>query len=379
MVKKSYLRFSELELRNHYNLCPLCTMRLTSLRIRDQWFIDNGLCFICRGLMSQLDYLDRLIESQVGNTYEFETFCIGISLPHDIFDREDQVRARHKLRGNESVKSQLQNVLRERFQERLRKKLSFYEPDLSINVSISQLGEARIFAKSRSLTFSGRYIKKQRGLPQRQCYCRQCEGRGKEPYYHNQCSHTGCSIESIIAAELIRITKGNYPKFSWIGSEDPTSLVSGNGRPFFVRLSDPKLRSLNAPIYIDTHQVGIILEAESKSAPKSPIQFITKAKVVVESFEILEVERLKGLSRLNSSLVKFQDRNRVTKKRIHSLEYSGVTSKCFVMELMVEGGFSIKKFVSGYDNTVPSVSEIIGTRCGTKIFDISEVILQQSY
>ncbi len=376
LVKKSYLRFSELELRNHYNLCPLCTMRLTSLRIGDQLCIDYGSCFICRGLMSRLNYLDQLIESQVGNTYEFETFCIGISLPHDILDREDQVRARHKLRGNESVKSQLQNVLRQRFQERLRKKLSFYEPDLSINVSISQLGEPMIFAKSRSLTFSGRYIKKQRGLPQRQRYCKECDGRGNESEYLNRCTHPGGSIEGIITAELIRITKGSFPKFSWVGSEDPSSLVSGKGRPFFVRLSDPKLRSLNAPIYIDTCELGIILDAEPKSAPKSPIRFITKAKVVVESFETFEVERLEGLRQLNFSLVKFQDRSRVTSKKIYSIEFSRVTSKCFEMELMVEGGFSIKKFVSGYDNTVPNVSEIIGTTCGTKIFDISEVILQ---
>jgi tRNA pseudouridine synthase 10 len=376
LVKKSYLRFSELELRNYYNLCTFCTSRLTSLRIGDQLCIEYGSCFICRGLMNQLDYLDLLIESEVGNNYEFETFCIGISLPHDIFDREDQVRARHKLKGNESIKSQLQNQLRERFQQRSKKKLSFSEPDLSINVVISQAGKARIFAKSRSLTFTGRYIKKQRGLPQRQRLCRQCEREGKERESRIQCSHHGRSIEGIIAAELIRVTKCNFLKFSWVGSEDASSLVSGKGRPFFVRLSDPKLRSLNSHIFIETCEVEIILRAGPKSAPQSPIRFITRAKVLVESSEPFEVQRFEALSQLNSSLVKFQDKNRSTSKRIYSIECSSVTAKCFELKIMVEGGFTIKKFVSGSDNTVPNVSEIIGTKCETKVFDISEVVLK---
>ena len=376
MVKKPYLRFSELELRNYYNLCALCTIRITSLRLGDQLCIDSRSCFICRGLMNQLDYFDRLIKSEVDNIYEFETFCIGISLPHDIFDREDQVRARHKLRGNESIKSQLQNELRESFQERSEKKLSFSEPDLSINLIISQLGEARIFAKSKSLTFAGRYIKKQRGLPQRQRVCNQCEGKPKDRKYHIQCSHLGRSIEGIIAAELVRLTKGHFPKFSWVGSEDPSSLVSGKGRPFFVRLSDPKLRSLNPHIFMDTCEVEIILEAEPKNVPKSPVRFITRAKVLVESSEKYETQRLEDLSQLNSSHVRFQDRNRTTSKKIYSIESSRVTNKCFELELLVEGGFTIKKFVSGYDNTVPNISEIIGARCETKVFDISEVIPQ---
>ncbi len=321
--------------------------------------------------MNRLDYLSQLIEYGVEGTYDFDTFSLGVSLPHDIFDREDQIRARYKIKGTESIKSQLQNELRERFQEKSRKKLSLDEPDLSINIILSQQGEVKILAKSRSLTFAGRYIKKQRGLPQRQQLCKKCGRKGDEI-----CNsfHSERSIEGIIAAKLVNITKGRSPKFSWVGSEDPSSLVSGKGRPFFVRLSDPKLRSLNGGVSINDYEIEVVIEPEPKSIPQSPIRFLTRAKVLVESSNELDTERLKDLSQLNSSTVKFQNRNKPVLKRIYSIEVSRVGNNRFEMEMLVDGGFTFKKFVSGYENTVPSISQIVGTRCSSKVFDILEVI-----
>lgn len=323
--------------------------------------------------MNQLDYLNQLIEFEVEPRYDFDTFSLGVSLPHDIFDREDQFRATYKIKGTESIKSQLQNELRERFQEKSRKKLSFDEPDLSIYVIVPELGEVKIFAKSKSLTLAGRYFKKLRGLPQRQHLCKNCKGKGCEP-----CNHKGYldnSIEAIIAAELVNVTKGNSPKFSWVGSEDPSSLVSGNGRPFFVRISDPKIRSLNGGFFINNCDIEAVIEAVPKTEPQFPIRFLTRAKILVESSDEFDIERLEQLSELNSAVVKFQIKNKLISKRIHSIEVSSVSRYFFEMEMLVEGGFTFKKFVNGNDNTIPNISQIIGTTCTSKIFDILEVIL----
>ena len=48
--------------------------------------------------MNQLDYLNQLIEFEVEPRYDFDTFSLGVSLPHDIFDREDQFRATYKIK-----------------------------------------------------------------------------------------------------------------------------------------------------------------------------------------------------------------------------------------------------------------------------------------
>src|SRR3712207_8428984 len=45
----------------------------------------------------------------------------------------------------------------------------------------------------------------------------------------NTCNYSGLSgydsVEGIIANELVQITRGQTPKFTWIGSEDRSSLV----------------------------------------------------------------------------------------------------------------------------------------------------------
>jgi tRNA pseudouridine synthase 10 len=322
--------------------------------------------------MSQLEYFNQRIESEVIHAYQFETFSIGISLPHEIFDREDLIRARYKIRGKESIKSQLQNELRERFQASSRKKLCFHEPDLSIGVILSRQGEVKIQANSKSITFTGRYIKKQRGLPQRRRLCKQCDGNGCENC--NYCGHHDRSIEAIIATEMLHLTKGRAPKFSWVGSEDSNSLVSGKGRPFFVRISDPKVRSIRGGIIVDTNEVEVVIDTERKRIPRSPVRFITRAKVFVESSSIFDFHRLENFNKMNSSIVRFQNKSKMTSKRIYSIEVSQASNESFELDMLVEGGFIIKKFVSGYDNTVPSVSQIVGTRCETKVFDIFEVI-----
>ena len=374
MVKKTRLQLRQLELRHRYNLCIFCTMRHSNFGPTESLAGDFGSCFICRGLMNQLDYLGQLIESEVDHTYDFDTFSIGISLPHDFFDREDQIRAKYKIKGNESIKSQLQNELRERYKLKSRKKLSFEDPDLSVNVIIKPEEKVRILARSKPLTFAGRYIKRERGVPQRQQLCKKCEGRGCDACDH--VGHSERSIEGIVSSALVRVTKGKSPKFTWVGSEDSSSLVCGKGRPFFVRLSDPKLKSLRGGLIVSTNDIEVLIEEEPKSMPHSPIRFITRAKVLVETSNEFDIGRINALSQLNSTTVKFQNKNRSISKKIYTIEVSRVTNRRCEMEMLVEGGFTIKKFVSGYDNTVPNVSYLVGTRCESKIFDILEVIVE---
>jgi tRNA U54 and U55 pseudouridine synthase Pus10 len=97
-------------------------------------------------------------------------------------------------------------------------------------------------------------------------------------------------------------------------------------------------------------------------------------KVFVESSSAFDIQKLKNFNQINYPTVRFQNKNKIVSKRIYSIEISQVTTKSFELDMLVEGGFNIKKFVSGYDNTVPSVSRIVGTRCETKVFDILEII-----
>ena len=56
--------------------------------------------------MSQLDLIIKKICDDVeARGYEYESFLLGASLPYAIFEREDLVRARFKVRGKENIKN----------------------------------------------------------------------------------------------------------------------------------------------------------------------------------------------------------------------------------------------------------------------------------
>lgn len=364
----------KLELKKRYHLCSYCISRQITVgksRSPDEDF-DN--CQICRGLMSRLDFILSRIEETVNELYEFDTFTIGAVIPHDISEREDQIRARLKIRGKVSIKSHILNELRRKFETRTKKKVDFSVPDVSISVAVGNGRGVNVTAKARALTLAGRYIKKQRGIPQKQTMCAQCKGVGCGVC--NNSSLFGQSVESIISHQLVNLTKGNSPRFSWVGSEDQNSLVQGDGRPFFVRLSDPKVRALKSNLIIDTPEVYATIDAKPRRVPPSPIRFVTNTKIIVECANTITENNLNELNLLNNARVKFQNKNKIITKRIYSVKFNKINDNRFEITLLADGGFAIKKFVSGQHSTSPNVSEIVDNKCESILFDITDVHLQ---
>jgi tRNA U54 and U55 pseudouridine synthase Pus10 len=123
LVKIRYKEILAQRLKKHYILCTHCFDRqLTNTKkIR----VDKSdECYICRGLMNQLDSIVEKIIESVENKYEFKTFLLGASLPAPLYEREDQIRARFKIRGKESIKKELTKELRIKFIKITKKKLT---------------------------------------------------------------------------------------------------------------------------------------------------------------------------------------------------------------------------------------------------------------
>ena len=49
-------------------------------------------------------------------------------------------------------------------------------------------------------------------------------------------------LKGIISRYIFKKFGGTTTKFTWIGGEDKSSLVLGDGRPFFVKLRHPNKR-----------------------------------------------------------------------------------------------------------------------------------------
>jgi len=317
--------------------------------------------------MSQLDSIVEKIIDSVEKKYEFNTFLLGASMPAQIYEHEDQIRARFKIRGKESIKKELTKELGIKFTKITKKKVEYLIPEITIKVVIDDQKNIDIIARAYPIILSGRYIKKCRGLSQKQSSksCRGISGL----YGHS-------SIEHIIAKRLISITKGENPKFLWVGSEDQDSLVLGRGRPFFVRISNPRVRKLKRFLKISKNGVCAIINGKSKKIPESPIHFVTKTKILVQSNESLTKNQLAKLNVLSNSMVKFRMKSKIVTKKIYSVNVKKINDRHFFLTLIADGGFLIKQFVGGQEYMKPNVSEIIGTRSECIFFDILDVRIQ---
>lgn len=325
--------------------------------------------------MNQLDSIIEKMIFTINKEYEFDTFLIGATLPAQLYEREDKIRARFKIRGRENIKNHITRELGIKFARTTKTKVNYLAPDISINLFIDKENHVDINAKARSLTLAGRYIKKRRGLSQKQNRCAHCAGKGC-----SICNHSGLcgfsSVEGIITKELISLTKGTCPKFSWIGSEDETSLVLGRGRPFFVRISNPRIRRLKRSLKFTVDDICVFLKGRLSIIPSLPIKFITKTRIMIQSQKDLTYNDLKKLNMLNGATINFENKLRIVTKNIYSVRIRKKTENHFILTTVADGGLMIKQFVGGREYTKPSVSEIIGSRCECISFDILDVYIQ---
>lgn len=351
-----------------YKLCRRCSERHGSA-LREK---PSQPCFICRGLMEELDSLVEKIRTAIRG-YEFDTFLVGATLPTQIYEREDALRARLKIRGMESVKSQLTRELGMTLARQTRRKVDYLRPDITISLAIDKENNADVAARSRPLAFAGRYTKKASGMPQKQDRCPECGGKGC-----GSCNHSGLSgyysIEGVIAKKLMATTKGITPRFSWIGSEDQNSQVLGRGRPFYSRVSDPRKRNFRK-IIIRGKGVRAVLSVVDELPTTQP-RFTVKTRIHVRCDRALTKKELQLLRELAGRQVSYHNRSKVATKRILSANVRKIDSSNLALTVVADGGLMIKQFVGGEEYMQPNISEVLGCKCECVKFDILGVELQ---
>src|ERR671918_3188319 len=353
-------------LLKQYRLCKRCLERHISTGK------SSGPCYICRGLMDNLGAIANSILAAVKG-FEFDTFLIGATLSTQLYEREDTMRARLKIRGRESIKHYLTRELGIRLTRLIRKQVEYGKPDITITLTIDKDNNVNVIVISRPLAFAGVYIKKLRGLPQKQDRCASCGGKGC-----NSCNYSGLSgynsVEGIIANELVQITKSQTPKFTWIGSEDKSSLVLGSGGPFYVRVFNPKKRKLKNKA-VKGNGIKAMLKMINDIPVMQP-RFTVKTKIHIGCENALTKKILKKLNSLSGSKVSFENKSKIGIKNIHSVRVRQLDSNQFTLTIVADGGLRIKQLVGGEEYMKPNISEILGTKCECLMFDILDVQLQ---
>ncbi len=355
-----------------YTLCERCLSRQLSLpRSPKKRRSASGAeqCHICGGLMDRMgDLLSLILDSL--KEYQFKSFLIGAILPSQMLEREDELRARFKVRGRESIKSDLTRELGKLLGSATGAHVEYLRPDVNINLDLTK---TEITVRSRPIFLFGRYTKNTRGIQQKQERCSHCAGRGC-----GECGNTGLSgfdsVEGIIVRNLVEHLGCDSAKFAWVGGEDKDSLVLNEGRPFFVKIINPRKRVTDPKKLDSDDDVKVRFIRVVEQFPEQPPRFRVRSKLTIECDRSIDDAALAKLRDLSNTSVRFVGkRNREVSKNIHELA-AKISENILEVSMLADGGLTIKQFVGG-DGIEPSISQLLGCKATCKYFDVLDVQL----
>lgn len=367
---------------NEYYLCTACTGRLFAKKLglasnkhlgkkihKSLKIKSSGKCFVCKNiLLNTKSFVDEMIAAT--SDYEFSTFLVGAILKPSTTDNDDIIRSRYGLRGVDSVKTDFTKQLGKIFSKKTRSKIDYLNPEITITINIK---DDSCQVKSKPLILFGKYTKTKRGIPQKEKPCSNCGGIGC-----NFCKKHGiCTFDSIegkIAKVIFTKFGAEQIKVTWIGGEDKSSLVLNKGRPFFVKVINPKKRNVKLAKKITDDNITILDLKKIRQPPKRPLLFRTNIELHVQTSDTITQKELKSLDSLVKNTIVVYDKNKRNEKFVYSAKHKICSKNSFSLWLVVDGGMPIKRFVEGQD-VFPNLSDLIGTKCICQEFDFHEIKL----
>ena len=284
-----------------YDLCDYCLGRLFSkqLHLSSNKLLGKKLkqnsnstekCYVCKNIFENLNHFLKLMLDTSSN-YSFTSFSVGAMIKPSIVDRDDFIRSQYKLKGIDSIKTDITKELGRLYSKKTKRTIDHQDPEITFTMNLK---DESCQLRSKSITFSGRYIKSQRGLAQKQESCDNCLGKGcRICEFHGITEFD--SVEGIISKIIFKKIGGTTAKFTWIGGEDKSSLVLGTGRPFFVKLQNPFKRNAKFPnVITDTIKItNLKLIYES---PKKSLKFNSSISAKISTDSEIDLKSFDHLS-----------------------------------------------------------------------------------
>jgi tRNA pseudouridine synthase 10 len=347
-------------------------------------------CFLCENRFETVDELAKKAVEKL-KEYEFNSFMVGIELPVEVEEREDEFKARFNVEHGENIRLEFGRIFSEKIALDSGKKPDYRKPD--IIVLINPITEEIRF-QINPLYIAGRYKKLVRGIPQSKWHCTACKGKGCE-----KCNWTGKrypeSVEELISPPLLEATGGLKTSFHASGREDVDARMLGKGRPFAIEISQPKRRFIDLKKLeeaVNAYAKGKVEVSGLRFVDKDFVRKLKKAesaqkeyRVLIEFEKEITEEDLKLLEeKLTGIVVKQRTPTRVLHRRadltrekyIYEVKVRRLSAKKAEMRIRCEGGLYVKELVTGDDGrTSPSVSEILRQRAKPIKLDVLNVIV----
>ena len=366
-----------------YDLCDSCLGRLFAKqlhlssnkilgkKIRHHLKSSPIRCYVCKNLTSHLNSYLKLM-SDLSSEYDYSTMVVGVIIKPSIVDRDDFIRSTYKLRGIDSVKTDITKELAKQFTRKTKKIIDYLDPDLTFTINLK---DESCSARSKPVFLQGKYVKTKRGFPQKQKSCSNCTGKGCRI-----CNYHGIenfeSVEGKISQYLFSKFGGKTAKFTWIGGEDKSSLVLGSGRPFFVKIINPYKRKTRLAKKVKLEPIEIFDLRQIQESPKTRPKFYSLIELQINTQDEIDSTILKKLRSLSEKpIVVYEKSGKRSEKIISDLKYKRTSKNSFSLKIWAEGGLPVKRFVIS-DDVNPGISKILGMSCTCLQFDFHDVKLK---
>ncbi len=347
-------------------------------------------CYLCDGKFGLLNNLtDKSLKMVEG--YEFTTFLVGIEVPIEVEEREDEFKATFNLGYSESIKHEFGRLFGKALAERTGKTADYLIPDIVVVINPFQ---ERIRLQVNPLFVGGRYRKLVRTIPQSKWFCSSCHGRGCE-----KCGGTGKmypeSVEELSSKPLLEAADGESTSFHASGREDIDARMLGTGRPFVIEVSKPKKRFINLKeieAKINAEAVGKVQVSRLRFTTKNVVRHLKKGEGAQKEYRLLAEfendisdqdlrlleEKLTGVTIRQQTPLRVMHRRAdlIRERYIYKVKVKKVSLKRALMEIRCQGGLYVKELVSGDEGrTIPNVSDLLGNKAKTLKLDVLKVIM----
>jgi len=349
-------------------------------------------CFLCEGKFQLVESLIQKALAEVAG-YEFTSFLVGIELPVQVEEREDEFKAAFNVGYGESIRHEFGRLIGKGVEAQAGKTVDYRTPDL---VMIVNPFAASVKLQVNPLFVAGRYRKLVRDIPQSRWFCSSCRGRGCP-----KCGGTGLlypeSVEALVSTPLLEAAEGEKSAFHASGREDIDARMLGTGRPFVVEVSKPRKRFLDLRALKETINAGAKDKVEVSNlrfTVKDVVRRLKKAESAQKEYRVLvefeadvaESDLCVVAEKLSNAVIRQQTPLRVLHRRadltrekyIYWVKVKKVSPKMAEMQIRCQGGLYVKELVSGDEGrTVPSVAMLLGFGAKPLKLDVLKVIVDE--
>jgi len=350
-------------------------------------------CYLCEGRFKHLDELAAKSLEKL-KAYEYSTFLVGVELPTQVEEREDEFKAEFDVKHGESMRNEFSRDIGKEISKITKKVAEYKKPDVVI---ILNPFTGQVTLQANPLYIKGRYKKLTRGIPQSKWVCVKCRGKGCP-----RCNWTGKmypeSVEEIIAGPTLEKTGGEDASFHAAGREDVDARMLGRGRPFVIEVKKPKRRFIDLrelAQYINERAQGKVKVLNLRFADKNAVRKLKKTeasekvyRAIVEFDRNVSDEELKILEEtFTNAVVRQQTPLRVLHRRadlvrekyIYEAKTKRLTLNRVEMTISCQGGLYIKELITGDEGrTNPCVSGVIKAKTKAIALDVLNVITKGS-